>query len=76
MEACEECTLALLECQARLLRRKWNEGVWGGVGWAVRGDTVLTHVELTLNGCPAQIVEIGPASADLLADSQPQLPQL
>lgn len=25
------------------------------------GDAVLTHVELTLNGCPAQIVEIGPS---------------
>lgn len=47
---------------------------WGGGG--VRGDTALTHVELTLNCRPAQIVEIGPVSADLLADSQAQLPQL
>lgn len=39
-----------------------------------QGDTVTTHVELTLNGGPAQAVEIGPASADLLADSQAQLP--
>lgn len=45
-------------------------------GWGIRGDTVLTHAELTLNGCPAQIVKMGPASADLLADSQAQLPQL
>lgn len=54
----------------------------GGLGWwcwwggGVRGDTALTHVELTLNCRPAQIVEIGPVSADLLADSQAQLPQL
>ncbi len=45
-------------------------------GGGVRGDTALTHVELTLNCRPAQIVEIGPVSADLLADSQAQLPQL
>ena len=30
-EACEECTLAPLECQARLLRRKWSKGGWGCV---------------------------------------------
>ena len=47
-------------------------GAYEGEG----GNAVLTHVALTLNGCPAQIVEIGPVSADLLADSQAQLPQL
>lgn len=73
MEACEECTLARLECQARLLRRKWTGG--GRLGSKGR-DASLTHVELTLNGCPAQIVEIGLVSADLLADTQAQLPQL
>lgn len=45
-------------------------------GWGIQENTVLTHVKLTLNGCPAQIVEMEPASADLLADSQAQLPQL
>lgn len=35
-----------------------------------RGNTALTHVELILNGCSAQIPEIEPYSADLLADSK------
>ena len=39
----------------------WVGGGWGG-GWGGGGgDALLTHVELTLNGCPAQIVQIGPS---------------
>ncbi len=76
IEACEECTLARLECQARLLRRKWIWREGGGAFGCKREDALLTHVELTLNGCLTKIVEIGLVSADLLADTQAQLPQL
>lgn len=37
---------------------------------------MLTHVELTLGGCSAQIGEIAPVSADFLADPHTQLPLL